>query len=226
MMKLESSMEEYLKPTEYCDYNHPSIIAKVKELTKDDKTLKEKALSIFHFVRDQIKFMMVIENDKASDTLIKGYGDCGTKTNLQVALLRAVNIPARLHVASLSKQCIKGMVSNMLHSLAPKVIPYHPWCECYLSEKWISCDTLLDKTLVDSLYQKGMLTNEEIQTIDWDGENDLNTMTTWMLEDKGIYTSLDTIILEAEENSKKHLVKLINYLVKKSNKHTDKLRKQ
>jgi hypothetical protein len=37
-MDLELSIENYLKPTEYCDFNHPDIISKVNELTKADKT--------------------------------------------------------------------------------------------------------------------------------------------------------------------------------------------
>jgi len=225
-MELKLSMEDHLKPTEYCDYNNPEIMARAKELTKNDKTPKEMALSIFRFVRDQIKFMMVSDDDKASDTLIKGYGDCGTKTNLQVALLRAVNIPARCHVASLHKECIKGIVSKLFYTLCPKIIPHHPWCECYLSEKWISCDTLLDKPLVEVLYKKGIFTKEEIQTIDWDGENDLNTMTTWMVEDKGTFPSLDEIATKVEEDSKKFPEKLVKFVVKRSNKHTDKLRGQ
>lgn len=225
-MELKLFMEDYLKPTKLCDCNNPEIIAKAKELTKNDKTPKEMALSIFHFVRDHIKFMMVSEDDKASDTLTKRYGDCGTKTNLQVALLRAVNILARYHIASLHKECIKGIVSKLFYILTPKIIPHHPWCECYLSEKWISCDTLLDRALVEIIYKKGIFTKEEIQTIDWDGKNDLNTMTKWMIEDKGTVSSLDEIISEIEEDSKNYPIKLIRFVVNKSNKHTDRLREQ
>ncbi|MFX1325702.1 MAG: transglutaminase family protein [Promethearchaeota archaeon] len=225
-MELKLSMEEYLKPTENCDFTHPAVLVKAKELTKNDETHKEMALSIFHFVRDKIKFMMVSDDDKASDTLTKGYGDCGTKTNLQVALLRAVNIPARYHVASLHKECLKGIVSKIFFIFSPKVIPYHPWCECYLSEKWISCDTLLDKALVNTLFKKDIISKDEIKTIEWDGENDLNTMTSWMIQDKGTYRSLEEIVSEVERDSKSYPVKLVNFLVKKSNIHTDKLRKK
>jgi transglutaminase-like putative cysteine protease len=80
------NLQDYLSPTEFCDCDNQDIIAKAKELTQNDKIPREKALSIFHFVRDQIKFMMS-EFDKASGTLKKGIGDCGNKTNLQVAVL-------------------------------------------------------------------------------------------------------------------------------------------
>ena len=225
-MNLQSmkGMEDYLKPTEFCDCNNQEIIAKAKELTKNDKTPKEAALNIFHFVRDQIIFMAV-ECSKASETLKKGHGDCGTKTNLQVALLRAVNIPARYHLASLTKECLKGIVSESAYKFIPDVITDHPWCECYLSEKWISCDTLLDKALTKGIYKKGIHTKEEIPTIDWDGENDLNTMTTWMIEDKGTSPSLDDLFLEDQKEFEKIPIELRSSLINESNKYTDNIRK-
>ena len=90
-------MEHFLKPTKFCDCDNQKIIAKAKALTQNDKTPKEAALSIIHFVRDQIAFKggLIV---KASRTLKKGNGFCVTKSNLQVALLRAVNIPARYQI--------------------------------------------------------------------------------------------------------------------------------
>lgn len=225
-MEVNTSMEDYLKPTEFCDYKNPAIIAIVKELTKNDKTPKGMALSIFHFVRDQIKFMMVSEDDKASDTLVKKFGDCGTKANLQIAMLRASNIPARYHNASLHKECLKGIVSKVFYKLSPKILEYHLWCECYLSEKWVSCDSLLDKPLIEVLYRKGIITKEQIKTIDWDGENNLNTMTNWMLQDKGSIPFLEILMQEIEQESKKYPIKLIRFLINQSNKYTNKLRNQ
>lgn len=219
--------EDYLNSTKFCDCDNQEIIAKAKELTQNDKTSREMALSIFHFVRDQIKFMMS-DFVKASETLENGIGDCGNKTNLQVALLRSVKIPARYHIASLRKECIKGIVSEMLYQGAPDEIPFHPWCECYISEKWISCDTLLDKALTDTIYKKGIFTKEEIPTINWDGESNLNTMTNWMIEDKGTFPSLDELFLEAQKQSEESPIDKdqIEMVVKQSNEYTDSLREQ
>lgn len=219
-------MKEYLEPTEFCDCNNQEIITMAKELTKNDKTPKEMALSIFHFVRDQITFMMC-ENDKASETLKKRFGDCGTKTNLQVALLRAVNIPANYHIASLRNECLKGIVSETLYKLAPSVISDHPWCECYLAEKWVSCDTLFDKALIEGIYKKSIHTKEEIPTIDWDGENDLNTMTTWMIEDKGTIPSIDDLFIEAQKEIEALPIEKdqLEMLINQSNNYTNTIRK-
>jgi transglutaminase-like putative cysteine protease len=221
------NLQDYLSPTEFCDCDNQDIIAKAKELTQNDKIPREKALSIFHFVRDQIKFMMS-EFDKASGTLKKGIGDCGNKTNLQVALLRAVDIPARYHIASLRKESIKGLVSEFLYEQSPDAIPLHPWCECYLSEKWVSCDTLYDKPLVEASYKRGIFTKKEIPTIDWDGETDLNTMTNWMIEDKGTFPSLDVLLAQAQEASPESPIDedQVAMIITQSNEYTDSLRKQ
>jgi hypothetical protein len=179
-------------------------------------------MSIFHFVRDEIKFMMIYEENKASDTLAIRCGDCGTKTNLQVALLRAMNIPARYHIVALRKGCIKGLVSKLFYSATPKLIPNHPWCECYLSGNWIACDTLLDSKLISNAYRKGIFSHVDIPNIDWDGEHDLNTMTKWIAEDKGIIATLDE--LSEEIATKSPPMVLVKFFVKRSNAYTEKLR--
>lgn len=221
----EQGFEEYLKSTEFCDSDNDVVRAKAEEITEHDKKPREKALSVFHFVRDNIKFMMG-KFEKASDTLMRGHGDWNSKTNLQVALLRAVKIPARFHIASLSKDSIKGIVSDLFYQNAPDVLPFHPWCECYLDGKWISCDTLLDRPLIESAYKRRIFTKEEIPRIEWDGYDDLNTMTHWMLKDKGTFPSLDQILFETQkgQNSAELEKEQMKITLKQSNKYTESLR--
>jgi transglutaminase-like putative cysteine protease len=191
-------LENFLKSTEFCDCSNQKIISKAKELTQNDKTPKEAALSIFHFVRDQIAFMggPVV---KASKTLRRGNGFCVTKSNLQVALLRAVNIPARYHVAHVRKDILIGIVPGFESDDIHDVITYHPWCECYLSDKWISCEALFNKALVEKIYKEGIHSKEDMPIIDWDGESDLSTVTTWKIEDKGTHDSLDEFFLKVKK---------------------------
>ncbi|MCK4566478.1 MAG: transglutaminase domain-containing protein [Candidatus Thorarchaeota archaeon] len=219
------NLDDYLKPTEYCDSDHRKIIAKAKELTQNIESPKMKALSIFHYVRDEIKFGMY-NFVKASETLNKGVGDCGNKANLQIALLRAVNIPARYRIISLRKECIKGVVSDMFYNASPEVIPNHPVCECYLSEKWISSDTSFDRDLLEAAYKKGIFNKEEIPTIDWDGESNLNTLHYWMVEDKGTLHSLDDLVREAEKEFEELPIDKdqLEMVIRQSNEHTNSLR--
>ena len=153
-------MEEYLRATDLCDSGSQAIKAKAKELTEDVDSAKRAAQRIFGFVRDGILFGFDRRDDKASDTLKKQVGFCVTKTNLQVALSRAAGIPARYHQAVLTKRALKGILPTFVYRSIPEKIWFHPWCECYLSEKWISCDTLFDKILYDALLRRGITSRE------------------------------------------------------------------
>ena len=115
-------MDEYLRPTELCDCDDPSIRRRAQEIIKDIGTPKEAALLIFYHVRDKVLFALDNFDVRASDTLRKGSGFCITKTNLQVALLRVVGIPPRYHQAVLSKNCLKGIVSSTAFNGSPERI--------------------------------------------------------------------------------------------------------
>ncbi len=217
-------MDEYLKSTELCDSDNQEIREKVRELIKDAKTPKEASVRIFFFVRDQIIYSLDSYDVRASDTLKKRIGLCSNKTNLQVALLRAAGIPARYHQVVLKKNCLKGIIPAFLYKSMPDKIWFHPWCECYLSEKWISCDSLFDKALYDAISKKGIISKEQIPTIDWDGENDLITISAWMIEDIGTFHSLDDVFRKAQKEELLPKI-ILQILFRFSNRYTNKLRK-
>ncbi len=233
-------MDEYLEPTEFCDCDNQDIVDKATELIKDAKTPKEAALKIFYFVRDKFPYTPTYNFPKASETLQQGKGFCITKTNLQVALLRAAKIPARYHQVGLKKECLKGIIHSDLYNGLDDEIWFHPWCECFLSDKWIACDSVFDKTLVDAYYKEGIITREQIRTIDWDGESDLKTLAAWMINDYGILTTFDDLkkklIEEVSENVKELAKKMnvdvsqieamVNDAFRASKRFTNKLRKK
>lgn len=225
-MKLQApeGMKEFLEPTDLCDSDNEQIKKKAQELIKDVKTPQEAAIRIFYFVRDQIPFGVDRADTKASETLKKGLGFCVTKTNLQIALLRAIGIPARYHQVVLDKDILKGILPDSIHKDMERKIGFHPWCECYLSGKWVSCDLFLDKALYDAACRKGIISKEKMPTIDWDGENDLKTTTAWIIEDVGTLVSFDEVsrkVREESKDSKDEAKKFYDF----SNQCTDKLRK-
>jgi transglutaminase-like putative cysteine protease len=99
-------MDEYLEPTELCDCSNPIIVNKSNELVGGSSTPKEAALKIFQFVKDEIPFKANRADERASETLQIGSGFCVTKSNLHVALLRAIGIPARYHHVHLRKEIL------------------------------------------------------------------------------------------------------------------------
>ena len=87
--------EEYLRPSELCDFNRcPEIRVKAQELTRDCQSQDEMFRSIFAFVKE-LPYGLENWDVAASETLAKGWGMCSGKTNLLVALLRSLGIPAR-----------------------------------------------------------------------------------------------------------------------------------
>lgn len=213
-------MVDYLKATKYCDCDNQEIIKKAKQLTAGASTQKEAANRIFNFVRDEIRFALE-EHSPASETLKRGTGQCVTKSSLQIALLRAAGIPARYHLVDLISDCLKGIISQEAYEGFGGVITDHPWCECHLSNKWISCDTLFDEPLYEAGLRKGVISKADIPTIDWDGENDVNTMTTWIVKDKGRSPNRD----DRWDNERKEMGSLWPIL-RESNKFTEQLRKE
>ena len=189
-------MDEYLKATELCDCNNVELQRTAKEIVKDTQTPKEAALKIFYCVRDQIKFGMDYADVKASQTLKKGLGYCFTKPNLQIALLRAVRIPARCHYVHLPKELLKDMAPGFAYRRMPAAIG-HAWCECYLSAKWIACEALFDEPFYEARLRTGSLTKEKTPTIDWDGETDLILPKLSVAKDVGTFPSLDDLLKEA-----------------------------
>ena len=235
-------LDKYLISTEVCDCDNPEIKQKAGELIEGTKTPKEAAVRIFKYVRDTILFAGdKLYPVKASETLKKGTGFCVPKTNLQIALLRAVNIPARYRQLELDKNCLKNLFSDDALESLPKTIWYHPTCECYLDEKWIACDGTFDERLYVGICEKGILDKSLMPTIDWDGENDLYTFKSWLIKDRGTHIFYEDILKKAQEEddnimkkslkamnideSKIDLDAILKNGLKKSNKYLNKLRK-
>jgi len=223
--QVSEEMQEYVKPTEFCDCDSEAIRQKAQELTTDIDSPKEAAMKIFSYVRDHIPFAISRTDVKASRTLKDGKGFCVTKTNLQIALLRAAGIPARYHQVVLHKDVLKGIIPDFIHKMIEEKIWYHPWCECYLSGRWIACDLYLDKDTYNAAVKNGAINTEKIPTIDWDGETDLIIATPWILEDVGTHVSYDEISKKVVKETKvpQFLMKLA---FNQSNRYTKKLREK
>ena len=217
-------MDEYLKPTEFCDSDNEEMKNKARELVKDAATQKEAALSIFYFVRDSIRYALDFTDYKASHALKTRLGFCVHKPNLQVALLRAVGIPARTHRVAVRKEALQGIHSGFASRFFPEVSDHHTWCECYLSGKWISCEALFDKELFEGMREKGVAVASQIPSIDWDGENDLIVLKPWEVEDFGTFASLDDFWREYSKRPGPRFLQCIG-MSALSNRHTNSLRK-
>ena len=179
----------YLQETPCCDYGHPLVQRVLHTVTDGCADEREKAMRIFFFVRDGIRFALLGSGAEitASRTARMGYGDCGSKTNFQVALLRGAGIPARMRGILCSIAPLQGMIPDLLYAMSARFYKedFHFWPECYLDGRWIACEGLWDRPLYEAALRKGLITRAQMPTIDWDGETDLVLLGAWQTEDLG-----------------------------------------
>lgn len=145
-------MNRYLKETKMLDYSNPNI----QQLIKNRKWLAmhefDRLKSIYNFVRDEILFGYNIDdNIPASKVLKEGFGQCNTKGTLFMALLRACNIPCRVHGFTIDKKLQNGAMTGIVYKNAPQNV-FHSWVEVYFEDKWYELEAfILDKKYLNNL---------------------------------------------------------------------------
>lgn len=165
---IPDGLQGFLRKTDYCDFDNPIIKETADWYVQQYPDSKTRAVELFKFVRDNIKYRVGRWDKKASVTISEKYGMCTNSTNLLVALLRASKIPAGY--------CIYTVVGGeSFGHILPNIIKRHVHkdsvhivANVYLGGKWIKCDPSTDKQLSDSSRHISKLTN----LIVWDGEHD------------------------------------------------------
>lgn len=189
-----NDMQNYLVTTYMCDHDNPWLLKLAEEIVNGAITPVEKARRIFSYVRDRVRFSIAYSRSTATQTLKRGYGDCLSKTNAQVALLRSKDIPARFRRVKVESVTLHHLVADFLYKQMPPTAS-HFWPECFLDDRWISCEAFLDKPLYDGMLKKGLITKEQVPTIEWDGKSDLIILKAWITEQLGSISSAEDAIV-------------------------------
>lgn len=91
-------IDDYLKPTDIIDYDHPQITALIESLNVSTLSELEKVRVFYEYVRDEIMHswdeQTHLVTRKASEVAEHKTGICYAKANLLAALLRKVGIPS------------------------------------------------------------------------------------------------------------------------------------
>jgi hypothetical protein len=159
-------MEKYLKCTEVVDCDSQVIKKKAIALTKGLKTDKEKAIALFYFVRDNIKYNPYDSADRyeysiASATLKRGYGLCFQKAAVLVAMCRALGIPARFGFADIRNHLLSQRFLDMM--CGSNILVYHGFAEIYIDGKWV---------IATPAYDLGLCQKNGFMSVEFDGEHD------------------------------------------------------
>jgi len=208
-------MKKFLKSTFFLDYDNPIIKDKVKEITSNIKNNKDKAIKLFYFVRDKIKYNPYSPWDKpeyykSSIILKRGSGYCIQKAVLLCSMLRCANIPCKLIFVDIKNY----KAPEKLTKLFGNTYHYHGYCKIYLNNKWISAAPTFNIEMCEKF---GYTPTE------FDGENDAllskynqkNELTFEYINFRGEFDDLPfDLIMEGykKELGEETLEKWINYL--------------
>ncbi|MFW9901384.1 MAG: transglutaminase family protein [Candidatus Thorarchaeota archaeon] len=186
-------MNIYLQPTEFFDFNKKSVSKKAFEITNNLTSDKEKAIALFYWVRDEIKYNMLTflpnipTNFKASITLRRKNGFCVSKSILLSSFARAIGIPARIHLVDLINHLISQKVIDFMGT---DVMYVHGYSEFYLNGRWVK--------LTPSFDPQTALKGKFLPMVEFDGENDAvfpkldnqGNLFGEYLTDRGVYADL------------------------------------
>lgn len=154
-------MDEYLQPTQICDFDqHPAIREKALELTEGCTDDQQRFNRIYHFVKE-LPYGLEDWDVNASETLQKGWGMCSGKTNLLIAMSRALMIPARYRIFKINgEQRLWKWIAGQDRELAvqfgdPPPEQDHLDCETYLNG-WNMYDPSRDSAFENGLKTLGI----------------------------------------------------------------------
>jgi len=135
ILDLDEDIQEYLEETRMIDYSNPDIKALATELASGEDDAYVVAVKIADWVQQNISYSITTLTSEASQSaswvLESRYGVCDELTNLYIALLRSVGIPARF---------VTG-ISYTSSDLFSEPWNLHGWTEVYFPDYgWIPFD--------------------------------------------------------------------------------------
>ncbi|SDW22884.1 transglutaminase-like domain-containing protein [Roseicitreum antarcticum] len=119
-----------------CDHTHPTIRRQAVRLRRATQVGTAKA--IFDFVQ-AMPYRFGHWQERASDTLAKGYGMCSTKANLQVALCRAAGLEAGFGDVKLEMGTLGTLMPDDWRAMMKPVV-HHFFATVRLDGVWHAFD--------------------------------------------------------------------------------------
>ena len=158
-------MKEYLSKTYYLDYTDKSIQSIVNQYKTSQLSKQEIAIDLYYKIRDGWRYnpyriSFVKEHYQSSFIANKTDGHCIEKSILLISCLRALDIPARLHLAKVKNHI---GVEKFKEKFGSDEITPHGMVDIYLNNKWVKVSPAFNKELCDKL---------NVHVLDFDGEND------------------------------------------------------
>jgi transglutaminase-like putative cysteine protease len=165
MQDSKISTVDYLSPTYFFDYETMEIQNLVADFTQDSITEQEKAIQLYLKVRDSWRYnpytlSFTKENYRASEIAKRTKGHCIDKSIILIACLRAVGIPARIHLAKVINHI---GVERLTEKFGSNELTPHGMVDAYINNKWLKLSPTFNTSLCVML---------NVAPLDFDGEKD------------------------------------------------------
>lgn len=156
-------MDQYLKPTEFFDYESSIVQDFLKDHLDQSDTIIEKAIKIYNAVRDSWFYTSSTIFFKKKDWIVseimkRPKGHCIDKSSILIACLRAIGIPARLHLAKVRNHIA---AEKLIESMGTDELTPHGMVDLYLNDQWLKVSPAFNKELCDKL---------NVGVLEFDGE--------------------------------------------------------
>jgi transglutaminase-like putative cysteine protease len=135
-----SSDPELVAATPNVDSDNPAVARLAQEVAGDVPGRYAAALRLSEHVNRRLQVTYGASQDRASDVLATGKGDCTEHSVLFVALARALGIPARQ---------VNGLVYSR-YSDSKDALYWHQWAEIRSGGEWIAIDPTFGQPVADA----------------------------------------------------------------------------
>ena len=203
----DEDLRPYLAPTPVIDSDHPDVIARARELTRDCGSEREKLARIYGFVREMPYDILASFRDlaqgkrRASDVLRAGHAFCMGKASTFVALCRAAGIPARVGFQQLDCPDKPFMSEEVRRLWGDRTLPWHSLGEARLGGRWLKLDATIDSA---TAIAKGRPYARQ-----FDGEHDIPTVEGPILRDLESHADYPTEVADWYETMAREIVRAL-----------------
>lgn len=158
-------MNEYLKPTEFLNFDDAEVREFARRNSDAEKSAKENAVSLYYAVRDGFQYNPNIldlrrTGLKASDLLTRKRGYCVEKAVLLAACARAVGIPSRLSFYIVRNHIATDKLAVILRK---DYLVFHGAAEMFLDGRWLKTTPAFNRRLCNYL---------KVEPLEFDGTRD------------------------------------------------------
>lgn len=151
-----TELGQYLQPSRFINSDAPTIVNIAKEHTEPTQNDTEKAVALYYFVRDRIRYnaYSAVVNEEsltASSVLDSGESWCVPKAVLLAALCRAAGVPSRVGFADVRNHLSTAKMRAQMNS---DIFYFHGYCSNYLSGKWVKSTPAFNLSLCEKFNLK------------------------------------------------------------------------